>query len=184
MRTSNPNVFAVGDVTGEYMLVHVAIYQGEVAARNACLDGVERADYRLVGAHTIFTDPQIAAVGMSEKDLQRDGIAYVSGRYDFAEHGKAQCLAKTKGFVKMMADGQSGRILGAAIVGPQASELIHEIIVAMNFEATVDQFMRIPHLHPTLAEIWTYPAEICAAQLGKKIPGDEQVELATSVPGG
>ncbi|HLY01338.1 MAG TPA: dihydrolipoyl dehydrogenase [Candidatus Cybelea sp.] len=183
MRTSNPSVFAVGDVTGEYMLVHVAIYQGEVAARNACLDGAERADYRLVGAHTIFTDPQIAAVGLTEKELQREGTAYVSGRYDFAEHGKAQCLAKTKGFVKMMADRESGRILGAAIVGPQASELIHEIIVAMNFEATVDQFMRIPHLHPTLAEIWTYPAEMCAAQLGRRVPGDEQVETATSVPG-
>ena len=183
MRTSNPNVYAVGDVTGEYMLVHVAIYQGEVAARNACLNGSELADYRLVGAHTIFTDPQVAAVGLSEKDLRRGGIAYVSGRYDFAEHGKAQCLAKTKGFVKMMADSKSGRILGATVIGPQASELIHEIIVAMNFEATVDQFMRIPHLHPTLAEIWTYPAEICAAQLGMKKPGDEQVELATSVSG-
>jgi pyruvate/2-oxoglutarate dehydrogenase complex dihydrolipoamide dehydrogenase (E3) component len=183
MRTSNPNVYAVGDATGEYMLVHVAIYQGEVAARNACLNGEEHADYRLAGAHTIFTDPQVAAVGMSEKQLRRDGITYVSGRYDFAEHGKAQCLAKTKGFVKMMADRESGRILGAAIVGPQGSELIHEIIVAMNFEATVEQFMRIPHLHPTLAEIWTYPAEICAAQLGMKKPGDEQVELATSVSG-
>jgi pyruvate/2-oxoglutarate dehydrogenase complex dihydrolipoamide dehydrogenase (E3) component len=183
MRTSNPKVYAVGDVTGEYMLVHVAIYQGEVAARNACLNGQERADYRLVGAHTIFTDPQVAAVGMSEKALQRDAIAYVSGRYDFAEHGKAQCLAKTKGFVKMMADRENGRILGASVIGPQASELIHEIIVAMNFEATVEQFMRIPHLHPTLAEIWTYPAEICAAQIGMKKPGDEQVELATSVSG-
>ena len=86
------------------MLVHVAIYQGEVAARNACLNRDEAADYRLVTAHTVFTDPQFAAVGMSEKDLQREGIAYVSGRYDFAEHGKAQCLGKTKGFVKMMAD--------------------------------------------------------------------------------
>ena len=103
MRTSNPKIYAVGDVTGEYMLVHVAIYQGELAARNACLGKNDVADYRLVGAHTVFTDPQIAAVGASEKDLQRDGIAYVSGRYDFAEHGKAQCLAKTKGFVKMMA---------------------------------------------------------------------------------
>ena len=132
---------------------------------------------------SMVSDPQIAAVGMSEKELQRKGIAYVSGRYDFAEHGKAQCLAKTKGFVKMMADRGSGRILGAAIIGAQASELIHEVIVAMSFDATVDQFMRIPHLHPTLAEIWTYPAEICAAQLGMKIPGDEQVELATSVSG-
>ncbi|HZY96522.1 MAG TPA: dihydrolipoyl dehydrogenase [Candidatus Cybelea sp.] len=183
LRTSNPNVFAVGDVTGEYMLVHVAIYQGEVAGRNACMDVNERADYHLVSAHTVFTDPQIAAVGMSEKQLRRKGVAYVRGRYNFAEHGKAQCLAKTKGFVKMMADRRSGSILGAAVIGPQGSELIHEVIVAMSFGATVDQFMRIPHLHPTLAEIWTYPAESCAAELGMKIPGDEQVEVATSVAG-
>lgn len=183
LRTTAPNIFAVGDVTGDYMLVHVAIYQGEVAARNACLHGKETADYRLVGAGTIFTDPQVAVVGMSEKDLRRKRVAYISGRYDFADHGKAQCLAKTKGFVKMMADPKDGRILGAAIIGPQGSELIHEVIVAMNYGATVDQFMRIPHLHPTLAEIWTYPAELCAAQLGKKRPGDEQLELATSVSG-
>ncbi|HYL27579.1 MAG TPA: FAD-dependent oxidoreductase, partial [Candidatus Nitrosotalea sp.] len=183
LQTSNPKIYAVGDVTGEYMLVHVAIYQGEVAARNACLGAEELADYRLVTAHTVFSDPQFAAVGMSEKELVRKNMPYVSGRYDFAEHGKAQCLGKTKGFVKMMADPQSGVILGAAVLGPQASELVHEVIVAMNFNATVDQFMRIPHLHPTLAEIWTYPAEACAAQLGRKIPGDEQVELATSVSG-
>ncbi len=181
LRTTNPNVYAVGDVTGEYMLVHVAIYQGEVAARNACMNAGEPADYHLVGAHTVFSEPQVAVVGMSEKDLRREGVAYVSGRYYFAEHGKAQVLAKTKGFVKMMADSRSGRILGAAVIGPQASELIHEVIVAMSFGATVDQFMRIPHLHPTLAEIWTYPAEACAAKLGMKIPGDEQVEMATSV---
>ncbi len=104
MRTSNPNMYAVGDVTGEYMLVHVAIYQGEVAARNACLGTNERVDYRLTAAHTVFTDPQFAAVGASEKELERNGTPYVRGRYDFAEHGKAQCLGKTKGFVKMMAD--------------------------------------------------------------------------------
>lgn len=181
MRTTNPNVYAAGDVLGTQMLVHVAIAEGEVAARNACLDKDETVDYALTGAHTVFTDPQFAAVGASEKELRANGTAYVRGRYDFAEHGKAQCLGKTKGFVKMMADPESGRILGAAVLGPQGSELIHEVIVAMRFGATVDAFMRIPHLHPTLAEIWTYPAEICAEQLGRKIPGDEQIELATSV---
>jgi pyruvate/2-oxoglutarate dehydrogenase complex dihydrolipoamide dehydrogenase (E3) component len=181
LRTSNPTVFAVGDVTGEYMLVHVAIYQGEVAARNSCLNGQEQTDYRLTAAHTVFCDPQVASVGMTEKMLQAQDAAYVRGRYDFAEHGKAQCLGKTKGFVKMMADASTGRILGATAIGPQASEIIHEIIVAMSFDATVAQFMRIPHLHPTLAEIWTYPAEECAAKIGMRQPGDEQVELATSV---
>lgn len=181
MRTSNPSIFAVGDVTGEYMLVHVAIYQGEVAARNACRGAYEHAGYRIVSAHTIFTDPQVAAVGANEKHLRAERLPYVVGRYDFAEHGKAQCLAKTQGFVKMMADASDGRILGAVVIGPQGSELIHEIIVAMNYDATVAQFMRIPHLHPTLSEIWTYPAEMCAAQIGLKVPGDEQLEVATSV---
>ena len=181
LRTSNRDIFAVGDVTGEYMLVHVAIYQGEVAARNACLDGEEKADYRLTAAHTVFCDPQVASAGMSEKMLQGEHQPYVKGRYDFAEHGKAQCLGKTKGFVKMLADPQSGRILGASAIGAEASELIHETIVAMTFEATVAEFMRIPHLHPTLAEIWTYPAEECAAKIGLRKPGDEQVELATSI---
>ncbi|HEY9084453.1 MAG TPA: FAD-dependent oxidoreductase [Candidatus Tyrphobacter sp.] len=180
LRTSNRNIFAIGDVTGEFLLVHVAIYQGEVAARNAVLDGYEDADYRLVSAHTIFCDPEVARVGKSEKALQAAGTPYVVGRYAFAEHGKAMCLGKTKGFVKIMADRENAEIVGATAVGAQASELIHEVIVAMHFHATVQEFMRIPHLHPTLAEIWTYPAEECAAQLGVKAPGDEQIEVATS----
>jgi pyruvate/2-oxoglutarate dehydrogenase complex dihydrolipoamide dehydrogenase (E3) component len=180
LRTSNPDIFAVGDVTGEYMLVHVAIYQGEIAARNACQDARQPADYSLISAFTVFSDPQVAAVGASEKTLTAAGIPYVLGRYDFAEHGKALCLNKTKGFVKMMCAPHDGRILGACIIGPQGSELIHEIIVAMNYHATVEEFMRIPHLHPTLAEIWTYPAEECAAHCGMRAPGDEQIEVATS----
>lgn len=180
MRTSNPDIFAIGDVTGDYPLVHVAIYQGEIAARNAIVGCEERADYRIVTAHTIFSEPQVARVGSSEKELTRAGTPYVVGRYDFAEHGKAMCLNRTKGFVKIMADPNSGEILGASIIGPQASELIHEMIVAMNYHSTVEQFMRIPHLHPTLSEIWTYPAEECAAQLGMKEPVDQMIEVATS----
>ncbi|HEV7178765.1 MAG TPA: FAD-dependent oxidoreductase [Candidatus Baltobacteraceae bacterium] len=180
LRTSNPDIFAIGDVTGEFPLVHVAIYQGEIAARNAVTAASEEADYRVVTAHTVFSDPQVAVVGANEKRLNRDGVRYVRGRYDFAEHGKAMCLNKTKGFVKMLADSADGTILGAAVIGPQASELIHEVIVAMTYFSTVEQFMRIPHLHPTLSEIWTYPAEECAAQIGMKAPVDQQIEVATS----
>jgi hypothetical protein len=79
-----------------------------------------------------------------------------------------------------MAHPQSGEILGAAVIGPQASELIHEVIVAMNYRATVQDFMRIPHLHPTLSEIWTYPAEECAAACGMKGAEDQMIEVATS----
>jgi pyruvate/2-oxoglutarate dehydrogenase complex dihydrolipoamide dehydrogenase (E3) component len=180
LRTNRPHVFAVGDVTGDYPLVHVAIYQGEIAARNAVSGSNEEADYALMSAHTIFSDPQVAHVGMNEKELKRAGIAYCTGKYDFAEHGKAMVLNRTRGFVKMMSRLVTGEILGATVIGPEASELIHEVIVAMTFHATVEQFMRIPHLHPTLSEIWTYPAEECATQCGLRKPVDQMMELATS----
>jgi pyruvate/2-oxoglutarate dehydrogenase complex dihydrolipoamide dehydrogenase (E3) component len=170
LRTSAPNIFAVGDVTGEYPLVHVAIYQGELAARNAIGQTNEPADYSLQKTHTIFTDPQVAIAGATEKELERNGTPYVVSSYLFADHGKAISIGKTKGFVKMLAAPGDGRILGAAIVGPEASDLIHEIVVALFYGATVYDFVRIPHLHPTLAEILTYPAEDIVSQLTPASP--------------
>jgi len=164
IRTSNPRIFAVGDVTGIFALVHVAIHQGEIAARNAILGTSEKAGYRLWQTHTVFTDPQVAIAGWTEKDLIRKGIPYLTGTYLFSDHGKAIAIGKTKGFVKMLASPDDGKILGAAIVGAEASDLIHEMIVAMHFDATVHDFVKIPHLHPTLAEILTYPAEEIVAQ--------------------
>jgi pyruvate/2-oxoglutarate dehydrogenase complex dihydrolipoamide dehydrogenase (E3) component len=171
MRTSARNIFAVGDVTGYYPLVHVAIYQGELAARNAIRSAAEEADYALQRTHTIFTDPQIAVVGRTEKELQAAGVPYLSGSYLFSEHGKAIAINKTKGFVKMLASPDDGKILGAAVVGPEASDLIHEVIVAMFYGGTASEFAKIPHLHPTLAEIWTYPAEDIAEQIASSRTG-------------
>jgi len=165
MRTCVPNIFAVGDVTGQHPLVHVAIYQGEIAARNAITGSSEVADYSLQRSHTIFTDPQIAVSGRTEKELLAAGVPYLSGAYLFSEHGKAVATDKTKGFVKMLASPLDGKILGAAIVGAHASDLIHEVIVAMYYDGTVAEFIKIPHLHPTMAEILTYPAEDIANQL-------------------
>jgi pyruvate/2-oxoglutarate dehydrogenase complex dihydrolipoamide dehydrogenase (E3) component len=159
LRTSNPDIYAVGDVTGMFPLVHVAIQQGEIAGRNAATGARERADYRLTKTHTIFTDPQVAIVGETERALERAGIPYLKATYPFSEHGKAVALGRTKGFVKMLAAPDDGKILGAAILGPEASDLIEPLIVAMAFGATVRDYARIPHLHPTLVEILTYPAE-------------------------
>lgn len=178
MRTTNPNIYAIGDVAAKHMLVHVAIYEGEVAARNAIAGAGEKAVYDLVKTHTVFSDPQVAVAGETERALQAKGIAYVKGTYDFAEHGKAMCLNKTKGFVKMLASAEDGKILGAAILGAHGSDLIHEVIVAMYYGATVKQFMSIPHLHPTMAEIWTYPAEECAEKLAMAGPGQIHPEVA------
>ncbi|MGH7729418.1 MAG: dihydrolipoyl dehydrogenase family protein, partial [Vulcanimicrobiaceae bacterium] len=167
LRSSQPAIFAVGDVTGEFPLVHVAIYQGAIAARNAILGTSERADYTLQQSHAVFTDPQVAIAGATEKQLARDGIDYRAASYPFSEHGKAIAIDRTAGFVKLLASPADGRILGAAVVGAEGSDLIHEAIVAINYRATVGEFAKIPHLHPTLAEIWTYPAEELAERLGE-----------------
>ena len=168
LRTCVPNIFAVGDVTGIYPLVHVAIYQGEIAARNAVLGTAEAADYSLQRTHTIFTDPQIAIAGRTEKELEADGVPFIAAKYAFSDHGKAVAINKTKGFVKMMAEPRTGRLLGAAVVGAEASDLIHEVVVAMYYGGTAQEFAKIPHLHPTLAEIWTYPAEELAETIAAR----------------
>jgi pyruvate/2-oxoglutarate dehydrogenase complex dihydrolipoamide dehydrogenase (E3) component len=168
MRTTNPNIFAVGDVTVDYALVHVAIQQGEIAGRNAILGGREVADYSISKTHTIFTDPQVAIAGDSEKELTRNGREFLKASYPFDDLGKAISIGKTKGFVKMLADPHTGRILGAAMLGAHASDLIHEVVVAMHFQSTVFDFVKIPHLHPTMAEIWTYPAEELAEMVAAR----------------
>jgi pyruvate/2-oxoglutarate dehydrogenase complex dihydrolipoamide dehydrogenase (E3) component len=174
LRTSQQHIFAVGDVTGRFALVHIAIQQGEIAARNAVHGAHERVDYSLSKTHTVFSDPQVAIAGETEKELQRAGTPYLVASYPFNDHGKAISIGKTKGFVKMMAAPSDGRILGAAILGPDGSDLIHEVIVALSFRATVFDFVKIPHLHPTLAEIWTYPAE----ELVEKIVAERPLAIA------
>lgn len=168
MRTSNPDVFAVGDVTVSFDIVHVAIQQGETAAQNALASGPSQyMDYRIVPI-VIFTEPQYGRVGMTEKEARAKGLPIVTTSYPFNDHGKALCLGETRGFVKMVAHAQTGEILGYQVLGPEGGELIHECIVALHYRATAQDFMRIPHYHPTLAEILTYPAEEIAEQVSAR----------------
>jgi pyruvate/2-oxoglutarate dehydrogenase complex dihydrolipoamide dehydrogenase (E3) component len=162
-QTSAPHIFAAGDCCGPFEIVHIAIEQGERAARNAARflkgdSGLESMDYRLK-LHIIFTEPQVAAVGLSESEAKAQGIQYLVATYPFCDHGKSLIMDETEGFVKLLADKATREILGGSVVGPDASELIHEVAVAMRFRATAGQFAAIPHFHPTLSEIWLYPAE-------------------------
>lgn len=158
-RTSLPHIFAAGDCCGPYEVVHIAIQQGETAAWNACHPETARTvDYRLV-LTVVFTEPQVASVGLSEKEAARLGIPYRVASYPFNDHGKALLMNHTDGFVKLLTDPASGTILGGSVAGPVAGELIHEVVVAMAARMTAAQFAAVPHYHPTLAEIWTYPAE-------------------------
>lgn len=166
MRTSQPHIFAVGDVTNLYDIVHIAIQQGELAAQNACYPDrpAQSFDDRLV-TEVVFTDPQVAVVGLSERACRARGVPYLTASHPFAEHGKAMCLGSTHGFVKLLAAPKTGELLGAQIVGPEAGELIHELIAVMYYHGTAQDLLRMPHYHPTLAEIVTYPAESLVEQL-------------------
>lgn len=168
-QTNVPHIFAAGDVAGPYEVVHLAVQQGEIAARNAARlvkgehgEGMpavlEEIDYRL-RLFVVFSDPEIAVVGVTEHELQSEGAPYCVATYPFNDHGKSLIMGETEGFVKLIACEESGEIVGAAAVGPHASELIHEMVVAMRFRASARQIAELPHYHPTLSEIWTYPAE-------------------------
>ena len=165
MRSSQPHIFAVGDVNGLHEIVHIAVDQGEVAGYNAVSDGTARQCDDRLKTMAIFTDPAVASCGLREKECVARGIEYLAASHPFDDHGKSLCLGETHGHVKLMCAPSTGELIGAHIVGPEAGELIHELVAVMYFRGTVHDLLRIPHYHPTLAEIVTYPAEELAGRL-------------------
>jgi pyruvate/2-oxoglutarate dehydrogenase complex dihydrolipoamide dehydrogenase (E3) component len=166
MQTSARHVFAVGDCTGPHEIVHIALQQGEIAAYNITHPhGMKAIDYRLL-TEIVFTEPQIAVTGLTEERARARNVPYLAASYPFNDHGKSLIMEAKDGFVKLLANPQTGEIIGGACVGPVGGELIHEIVAAMHKRMTVHELAAMPHYHPTLAEIWSYPAE----ELAEKIP--------------
>ncbi|MCH7342124.1 dihydrolipoyl dehydrogenase [Pelomonas sp. CA6] len=149
-KTSLPNVWAVGDVVRGPMLAHKAEEEGVAVAE------------RIAGQHghvnfntipwVIYTSPEIAWVGKTEQQLKAEGVAYKAGQFPFLANGRARALGDTTGFVKFLADAKTDEILGVHIIGPFASELISEAVVAMEFKASAEDIARICHAHPSLSE--------------------------------
>jgi len=149
-KTNLPNVWAVGDVVRGPMLAHKAEEEGVAVAE------------RIAGQHghvnfntipwVIYTSPEIAWVGRTEQQLKADGVAYKAGQFPFLANGRARALGDTNGFVKFLADAKTDEILGVHIIGPMASELIAEAVVAMEFKASAEDIARICHAHPSLSE--------------------------------
>ena len=164
MRTNIPHIFAVGDVNGLHEIVHIAIEQGEIAAHNATQNNTRLFDERLKTSIT-FTDPPVASVGLSQKECDIKNIPYLTASYPFDDHGKSLCMGETNGHVKLLCDPDNGEIIGAHIVGPEANELVHQMVTLMHYKGTVQDLIKIPHYHPTLSEIFTYPAEELARNL-------------------
>lgn len=149
-RTSRPHVYAVGDVTGGTMLAHAAFMQGIIAAE-AALGRAARWQHVVPAA--VFSSPEVAWVGATEEELKAEGREYRVARLPFAAVGKAQVLGETDGMVKLLAEpGTGGRILGVHLLGPAATELVHEFTVAMQQGLTVEQLAGTIHAHPTLSE--------------------------------
>jgi dihydrolipoamide dehydrogenase len=157
METNVPGIYAIGDVTGNMMLAHVASQQGLVAVDNA-LGGDSRMDYTVVPAG-IFTMPEIGSVGLREKQAIEKGIKYRVGRFQFRGLGKAHAMGEITGMAKIIADEATDKVIGVHICGAHATDLINEGALAMQMGATAKQLGAMIHAHPTLAEALMEAAE-------------------------
>ncbi len=164
-QTSAKHIYAGGDVCGPHDVVHLAVAQGELSARHAFGGKGLKAINNDLLLNVVFTDPPLASIGLSEKQLKADGVSYLVADYPFDDHGKSILMEAKRGYVKVIAEPKRGRILGAEIVGPQAGELIHCFSGPLAMRATVKDLLKAPWYHPTLAEILTYPLEDVADQL-------------------
>ena len=150
METNIPGVYAIGDVVGGVMLAHVAMEEGKCAVENAMgLDS--KVNYRVV-PRCIYTSPEVAGVGLTEAEASKEYQDVQVGRFPFLASGRALTLNETEGMVKIIANAKYGEILGVHIIGPQASELIAEAVLAMQLEATPEEIASCIHAHPTLSE--------------------------------
>ena len=150
LRTNVPGIYAIGDITGKKLLAHLASHQGIVAVEN--IAGHDQPmDYKVVPGCT-YTHPEVASVGLTEKQAQEAGHDVLVGRFPFQASGRAQTAGDTDGMVKVVADRKYGELLGVHIIGPEASEMIPEGALALKLEATLEDITTTIHAHPTLAE--------------------------------
>ncbi|GJL61855.1 MAG: dihydrolipoyl dehydrogenase [Nitrospirales bacterium] len=150
METNILGVYAIGDVVGKAMLAHVASAQGKVAVENI-LGRSQTVNYDVIPAG-IFTLPEIGRVGLTEQQTRERGLQTKIGRFRYSGLGKAQSVGETAGLFKVISDEESGRLLGAHIIGAHATDLIHEAAMAIEVGATVDRLASMIHAHPTLSE--------------------------------
>lgn len=153
LETRKKNIFALGDAIGKQMFKHVANYEAQVAWHNAVHDHKVKVDYS-AAPHAVFTHPQVASVGMKEAEASQTGYKILVGRAFYKDTAQGAAMAETRGFVKVIVEQKTGRILGAHIIGPFASILIQEIINAMaSGDGTFVPIFRGLHIHPSMTEV-------------------------------
>ncbi|MGH6958906.1 MAG: FAD-dependent oxidoreductase, partial [Dongiaceae bacterium] len=149
-QTNVPGVYAIGDVIAGPMLAHKAEEEG-VAVAEILAGEAGHVNYETVPG-VVYTWPEVASVGRTEEELKAAGTAYKTGKFPFTANSRARCNADTDGFVKILADAKTDRVLGAHVIGPDAGTLIHECVMAMEFGASAEDIARAFHAHPTLDE--------------------------------
>ena len=150
-QTSSANIYAVGDVIDGPMLAHKADEEG-VAVAEIIAGKPGHVNYEAI-PNVVYTWPEVASVGMTEEEVKAKGIAYKVGKVPFIANGRARAFGETDGFVKIIADAKTDRIIGAHIIGPNASELIAELVIGVEFSGSAEDIGRSSHAHPTLAEV-------------------------------
>ena len=165
METTAKGIFAIGDVAGPPMLAHKGEREGVVLAEYLAGKSTHGMDYANIPNAT-YCHPEVASVGLTEAQCKEKKLDYKVGKFPFSANGRARTSGETEGFVKIIRDAKYGEILGAHIVGPHATEMIHELVVARTNEFTVEEVDLAIHAHPTLSEA---VAEACLDSVGRAL---------------
>lgn len=160
LRTNLPHIFAIGDVVGNPMLAHKAAHEGRVASEFIAGINLNPHPYLKCIPSVAYTDPEVAAVGLSESEAQKQGLAYAKAVFPWIANGRSLSLGRKEGLTKLIFDPVSKKILGGGIVGPNAGELISEIALAVSMQLTAEQIAQVIHPHPTLSETTKLAAEV------------------------
>ena len=153
LETSKKNIWAFGDAIGKEMFKHVANYEAGIAWHNAVHDHKVEMDYS-AAPHAVFTHPQVASVGLKEAEARQQGYGFLIGVAHYRDTAMGGAIGEPEGFVKVLVEKETGKILGGHIIGPEASSLIQEIVNAMTAEdKSYNPIMRSMHIHPALSEV-------------------------------
>lgn len=159
LKTNAQNIYAVGDVIGGFQLAYVASEEGKIAVENIA-GKTKEMDYSIIPL-TVFTSPEIGTVGLDEAQARNKNIKVCTGVFPFSSSGKAYITGETEGFIKIVTNSETGEIIGAQMIGPRATDLVHEVAVAMKGEMLVDDLVSTVHSHPTFSEAISEAAEDC-----------------------
>jgi dihydrolipoamide dehydrogenase len=168
MRTNVPHIFAIGDIVGQPMLAHKAVHEGKVAAE--VIAGHKVEFQALVIPSVAYTDPEVAWVGVTETEAKAKGLEIEKGAFPWAASGRALSIARTEGMTKLIMDKETGRVIGAGLVGINAGELLAEAVLAIEMGATAEDIGLTIHAHPTLSETLCFAAEMAEGTITDLLP--------------